>query len=395
MKRFGEINSADNLFAPVERVASDEVRAQGETSPSWRVFTQDQGQSALRTIYDGFSFDVVKQSPTFANGQFVDSYETGIRYGKTGKPTGGRYRYISDEEAKDNSRYVYIDEGTYKNTNSRYRGSRTQLCVNGSLAAGASADYGAQYFATDVLGSVCVATDSNGGTKQTYSYDVFGSLVAGELGGVYDFGYAGKQSDAAAALYDYGFRDYEPRVARFTTQDPIRDGANWYAYCNGDAVNFVDLWGLESKSKEIDLLKEFADIFSGTSFGFVMKGSVSVRNIVTFELGADLGSISYDKDTGTEYTQGIYLQGTIGKGNFTFYESKISYERKFPAYLGTILDLIGTDFEKSTESELSPNYAITLPIPGFALTIDFTESSDFGAKLEYVLRNKITKSKGK
>ncbi|MBP5519246.1 MAG: hypothetical protein J6X84_01525 [Treponema sp.] len=54
--------------------------SEGETSPSWRVFTQDQGQAALRTIYDGFSFDVVKQSQTFANGQFVDSYETGIRW---------------------------------------------------------------------------------------------------------------------------------------------------------------------------------------------------------------------------------------------------------------------------------------------------------------------------
>ena len=33
---------------------------------------------------------------------------------------------------------------------------------------------------------------------------------------------------------------------RFTTVDPIRDGANWFAYVNNDPVNYVDLWGLFS-----------------------------------------------------------------------------------------------------------------------------------------------------
>ena len=32
------------------------------------------------------------------------------------------------------------------------------------------------------------------------------------------------------------------QLARFTTVDPIRDGTNWLVYCNGDAVNFVDLF---------------------------------------------------------------------------------------------------------------------------------------------------------
>jgi len=33
---------------------------------------------------------------------------------------------------------------------------------------------------------------------------------------------------------------------RFTTVDPIRDGANWFAYVNNDPVNYVDLLGLLS-----------------------------------------------------------------------------------------------------------------------------------------------------
>ena len=80
------------------------------------------------------------------------------------------------------------------------------------------------------------------------SYDIFGSpyqktgsfLANDPL----DFGYLGKPYNADTELYDYGFRDYSPATARFTTVDPIRDGRNWYCYVVNDPVNYVDLWGL-------------------------------------------------------------------------------------------------------------------------------------------------------
>ena len=80
------------------------------------------------------------------------------------------------------------------------------------------------------------------------SYDIFGSpyqksgsfLADDSL----DFGYLGTPYNADTELYDYGFRDYSPEIARFATVDPIRDGRNWYSYVVNDPVNFVDLWGL-------------------------------------------------------------------------------------------------------------------------------------------------------
>ena len=47
-------------------------------------------------------------------------------------------------------------------------------------------------------------------------------------------------------MYNYGYRDYVPQTARFSTIDPIRDGSNWFAYCNNEPVNFLDLWGLKA-----------------------------------------------------------------------------------------------------------------------------------------------------
>ena len=68
------------------------------------------------------------------------------------------------------------------------------------------------------------------------------------MSGAKDLGYLGKQFDKATGLYNYGYRDDSPAVSRFTTVDPIRDGTNWFVYCDGDSVNFVDLWGYEAVS---------------------------------------------------------------------------------------------------------------------------------------------------
>ena len=103
---------------------------------------------------------------------------------------------------------------------------------------------------------VRLTSDADGRVSGSVEYDVFGKVVTET--GVFAsgnsvgsdgmsslvFGYAGKPYDPVTGLSDYGFRDYAPSLARFTTVDPIRDGSNWYAYCNSDPVNYVDAWGL-------------------------------------------------------------------------------------------------------------------------------------------------------
>lgn len=208
-----------------------------------RVLVQDKNEAAIRTLYDGLTFDIIKQSPSFANGQFTDS-GSGIKFSAAGRPTGDRYRYLGDEDVKDGSRYFYLDEGTYKTVSSRYRGERTTINVNGTLAAQTTTE-GTDYFSTDLLGSIRSATDGYGSQKTNYTYDAFGTLINGDLTGITDFGYLGKQHDPTSRLYNYGYRDYKSQTARFTTVDPIRDGTNWFCYVNNDPVNFVDLLGLE------------------------------------------------------------------------------------------------------------------------------------------------------
>jgi RHS repeat-associated protein len=104
---------------------------------------------------------------------------------------------------------------------------------------------GTVYLGKDALGSVRGATNDYGLLEERYEYDAFEKPYKGDLNSGMNLGYTGKPYDTATGMYNYGYRDYQPEVARFTTVDPIRDGANWFAYVNNDPVNWVDLWGLE------------------------------------------------------------------------------------------------------------------------------------------------------
>lgn len=256
-----------------------------------RILVQDKGEATLRTLYDGLTFDVIKQSPSFENGLFTDSQNTGIQWERTGKPTGERYRYISDENTKDDTRYVYLDENAYRIKNTRYTGERTQISVNGTLAAQSSSE-GNQYFTTDLFGSVSTVSDSYGYQLDSYTYDAFGSLVQGDLSGATDCGYLGKQNDPTSRFYNYGYRDYKPQAARFTTVDPIRDGTNWFAYVNNDPVNFVDLWGLSALSSTIKLFVKGVILHYGRNTkqkDYVYQNKEDALQIGYQQLGIDKG----------------------------------------------------------------------------------------------------------
>ncbi len=211
-----------------------------------RVTEQDFENPALGFMYDGFTLDVVKQGPVFKNGSYTDTYETGIKYLKSGRPTKDRYRYLEDDNS-DNNRYFYLNEENYKTVNSRRVDPKNRLYAEGSIVA-QTLEEEISYFTKDILGSVRTVSNENGQMVLFYDYDIYGSAIEGKFMGTNDFGYLSKPYDSITTLYNYGFRDFSPSLARFTTSDPIRDGTNWFTYANNDPVNFVDLWGLEQVS---------------------------------------------------------------------------------------------------------------------------------------------------
>jgi RHS repeat-associated protein len=87
------------------------------------------------------------------------------------------------------------------------------------------------------------------GTSQSVSaertYDAFG-LVTNSIGNWQGpFGYAGGfgYQEDASGLKLLGHRYYDSSTGRFLTRDPIKDGRNWYAYCQSAPVHNTDPTG--------------------------------------------------------------------------------------------------------------------------------------------------------
>jgi RHS repeat-associated protein len=208
-------------------------------------------------------------------------------------------------------------------------------------------------------------------------------------------GYMGKPYDTATGMYNYGYRDYVPEVARFTTLDPIRDGRNWFAYVNNDPVNYVDLWGLETKDEfrlliEIDILavgqtpwgqNEGKDIVTGlkqmNNDGKIIEEDLNKnRNpddprTIMEAYRRETGTLAIDiNTTGTGLIDALVHGGTHKNDHGNGLPQGI--EREYTAFENqyTVNQQMGIDKPQLSRSEIDNLYKdsyIILPEPEFAI----------------------------
>ncbi len=78
---------------------------------------------------------------------------------------------------------------------------------------------------------------------QSLIRDEFGRVLVDSNPNYIPFGFAGGIYDPETKLTRFGVRDYDARIGRWTSKDPIRfDGGdtNLYGYVVSDPVNFID-----------------------------------------------------------------------------------------------------------------------------------------------------------
>ena len=105
-------------------------------------------------------------------------------------------------------------------------------------------------------GDVTYITGSDGDTL--YHYDAFGNTLWSSQTSDLEtsmnednpFQYAGEYVDDETDFIYLRNRYYAPSNGRFITEDPIKDGLNWYAYCGGNPSKYIDPSGLYYLEKD-------------------------------------------------------------------------------------------------------------------------------------------------
>jgi len=132
-----------------------------------------------------------------------------------------------------------------------YRGGTLSL-AQAVTDEGTIQSAGVNYFIRDHLGSVRAVVDHTGKIVERNDYYPFGGRhenASLPLTGVNRYKFGGKESLEPVSLdmLDFGARFYDPRIARWNTQDPLAEkyfSLSPYNYCAGNPITLVDPTGM-------------------------------------------------------------------------------------------------------------------------------------------------------
>ena len=99
------------------------------------------------------------------------------------------------------------------------------------------------YYMKNAHGDIVRAVTESAGKTFSATYNAWGEVMDSDNGNGYPIGYAGEFHDKESGMIYLRGRYYDPEIRRFITEDPAKDGWNWYAYCGNNPVMFVDSWG--------------------------------------------------------------------------------------------------------------------------------------------------------
>ena len=153
-------------------------------------------------------------------------------------------------------------------------------------------------------------------------YDAFGNQWIGDVPD--PFGYCGEYLDSESNLIYLRNRYYNSTIGRFITEDPVKDGLNWYAYAGNNPVMFFDPSGLYTAGNTVmGVTKLISNIEEKDTGYYGSLRDISDYTMKDYELiwqeDGDGAKVTYTVDE--HYTMEIYFDSR-DEGT---YASKIEY----------------------------------------------------------------------
>ena len=142
------------------------------------------------------------------------------------------------------------------------------------------------YYHTDEHGNVSAITDSSRNVVADYDFDAFGNETVSTDTYYNPMRYCGEYYDTETGLIYLRARYYDPSIGRFISEDPIKDGTNWYVYCSNNPVAFIDPSGLEFGDKfetADDAAKDFGKCYAKQSIEVDLEYGAAIYKVVVYE----------------------------------------------------------------------------------------------------------------
>jgi RHS repeat-associated protein len=146
---------------------------------------------------------------------------------------------------------------------------------------------GSTYYHSDGGGNITALIDSNENIQARAEYDAYGKFIklSGALANTNRYWFSSKEYIPQAGIYNYGFRFYDPNLARWLNRDPIGEpgfeavrrinpwggirsgglpaelsqGPNLYTFVRNNPANFVDPLGLQIPPAAMDELAQLSE----------------------------------------------------------------------------------------------------------------------------------------
>ena len=299
-------------------------------------------ENELNNTYEMYKYNEFNEMTSFeSNKEAVWYYAylpNGLRYRKNKNNYNNSDWYIWDR----NGNIIAEMNNDKEYTNKYIRGNKL-ISKNGN-----------EYYSYDGHGSVVNISNEDGKSIKNYDYDAFGVELNKDANDTNLFRYCGEQYDNETDSIYLRARYYSPSLGRFTTEDPAKDGDNWYSYCAGNPVNSWDPSGLaliisdiedENDSRLSDLRKLTSDNlkvnYDTGEISYIEgekidlpTGTDLVRDLINSDINITIRK--FDRVADKEYTRnGITNYSYDRQGNcvsmIIFYDpnggtSKISYD---------------------------------------------------------------------
>lgn len=187
-----------------------------------------------------FMYDLQNRLIQYTNGDTNASYTYGANGLRKSKKVGNKLR-----------EYVWSGQ----NLSAEYSGSGLvntySYGVDGIVMASFNGNI--DTYLKDAHGNITGTLDVYGNLEFDYMYEAFGNL----LNKAYEsdpnpFRYCGEYYDTESNLLYLRNRYYDSKTGRFITEDPIKDGINWYGYCGSNPIILLDPSGLKMQAKKED-----------------------------------------------------------------------------------------------------------------------------------------------